>query len=152
MIARALPAAALALSIVTSRRKSAPRSRCTKISPTRGGRPFGRNTAALVGHPRTRSARRSIAIARRGYTGKPSHSSIDGARISASDSRPWRAVVRGAHHVRRREERRPALGHGDRRCRVLDRDLAHGPTLLARLDRCGSSIGAFRRTTTGPTS
>src|SRR5438552_19026547 len=63
-----------------------------------------------------------------------------------------RQVMAGAHHVARREKCGPALGDGDRRIGALDRDLAHKQTLLGTLDRCGSSNGVFRRTTTARTS
>src|SRR5439155_14155771 len=79
---------------------------------------------------------------------------VDRVPSALEHARPGerREVVAGAHHVARRQECRPALRDGDRRIGVLDRDLAHERTLLATLDRCGSSNGAFRRTTTARTS
>ena len=49
MIAPARPSELFERSVSTRSRKSDARSRCTRISPTRGARPPGRNTAALVG-------------------------------------------------------------------------------------------------------
>src|SRR5258705_2802797 len=74
------------------------------------------------------------------------------ALLEHARARKGREVMTRAHHVARREQRGPALGDSDRRRGVLYGDLAHGPTLVATLGRCGSWRGAFRRTTTGPTS
>src|SRR2546430_1220854 len=129
MIAAARPLAAFVRSIATSCRKRFARSDCTRISPARGARPFGRNTRALEGLER--DARCHTGIDR-----VPALREDRGASLRGE-------VMAGAHHPALREHRGSTLGDAAGRRGVLDRDLAHPETrYFARWS--ASSRGAYR--------